>query len=116
MIEDDENTNVENKGNRDNACNTTCRVSGLGFRPGQVYVNQGEEHEVMIVDESGKKDSWFLDDALDSVPIDEDKPNQKLPHTLASQDNVGEKVCMYVRQYIIVLILRYVSFTYDCLC
>lgn len=92
MLEGDENTNVENKGNRDNACDTTCRVSNLGFRPGLVYVNQGEEKEIIIVDDSGKQDSWFLDGALDSIPWNEDKPKEVLPHILASQDKVGEEV------------------------
>jgi len=92
MLEGDENATIENKGNRDNTCNTTCRVSALGFRPGQVYVNQGEEKEITIIDEDGNQDSWFLDDALDSIPWNEDSPKEVLPHTLANQDDVGEKV------------------------
>lgn len=106
MIEGDENSAIENKGNRDNACNTTCRVSGLGFRPGLVYVNQGEENEIIIVDEEGKQDSWFLDDALDSIPFDEERPKEVLPHSLASQDEVGDKVSCLAALPLLLLIFE----------
>jgi len=99
MIEFNENTDIENKGNRDNTCNTICRVSGLGFRPGLLYVNQNEDNEVIVRNKNGKQNSWFLDDSLDSIPFNSSKPKKQLPYHLASQDETGAKVS-YLYMYI----------------
>ena len=85
---DGEQTALENKGNRDNTCNTTCRVSSLGFHPGAIFINQEADNEITIRDDSGKEDSWYLDDSMDNIPN-----NPKESATLASQDEVGRKVC-----------------------
>ena len=94
MLEDNGDPDaVENTGNRDNACNTSSRVSSLGFRPGVVYVNPDADNEISVVDSDGKVDSWYLDGSLDNIPVQsENKRIAPLPSVLADQDTVGEKV------------------------
>lgn len=97
MIESNATAEVENTGNRENAINTTCRVNGLGFRPGNIYVNPDAQHEVSLVDHTGHiSDQWFLDDSMDILMHDEDthKPDESSVDVLATQKEVGEKVSL----------------------
>lgn len=95
MLESNTTAEVDNTGNRENAINTTCRINGHGFRPGNIYVNPTAQHEISIVDHTGRiADQWYLDDSLDILMHDEDthQPDINYNDELASQQVVGDKV------------------------